>query len=157
MKIMLWTTILVIATLTLGACQTSHQNPLITNDIIVDTPIMLISIDSDGDGVADELDQCPNTKMKENVIVDERGCHLIMGPDMSLKMEYRAFFAKGSSELSPRYYSQLDEVGIKMHEFDTATIKIEAHTSEDEVEKILPQFCNRTRYLKIGHLLSKII
>ena len=78
-----------ISVLTLSACQThdlSNQKAQTIN-----LPIILINLDSDGDGVPDDLDQCPNTT--ENVVVDERGCpeitSLIGMPPM---MEYRAFF-----------------------------------------------------------------
>lgn len=116
--------------LALSACQTA---PKLAIDRIVKAPmpILMLSLDSDGDGVPDELDQCPDTP--ENLVVEERGCHLIMGPDMSLKMEYRAFFAKGSSELLPKYQAELDKVAEKMKEYDTATMRIEGSISENEI------------------------
>lgn len=121
-----------ISVLTLSACQThdlSNQKAQTIN-----LPIILINLDSDGDGVPDELDQCPNTT--ENVVVDERGCpeitSLIGMPPM---MEYRAFFTKDSSELLPQYHDELDRVAEQMNNYDTATMKIEAHVSKDEVNK----------------------
>ena len=121
-----------ISVLTLSACQThdlSNQKAQTIN-----LPIILINLDSDGDGVPDDLDQCPNTT--ENVVVDERGCpeitSLIGMPPM---MEYRAFFTKDSSELLPQYHDELDRVAEQMNNYDTATIKIESHVSKDEVSK----------------------
>ena len=121
-----------ISVLTLSACQThdlSNQKAQTIN-----LPIILINLDSDGDGVPDDLDQCPNTT--ENVVVDERGCpeitSLIGMPPM---MEYRAFFTKDSSELLPQYHDELDRVAEQMNNYDTATMKIEAHVSKDEVNK----------------------
>ena len=124
--------VVLISVLTLSACQThdlSNQKAQTIN-----LPIILINLDSDGDGVPDDLDQCPNTT--ENVVVDERGCpeitSLIGMPPM---MEYRAFFTKDSSELLPQYHDELDRVAEQMNNYDTATIKIESHVSKDEVSK----------------------
>lgn len=124
--------VVLISVLTLSACQThdlSNQKAQTIN-----LPIILINLDSDGDGVPDDLDQCPNTT--ENVVVDERGCpeitSLIGMPPM---MEYRAFFTKDSSELLPQYHDELDRVAEQMNNYDTATMKIEAHVSKDEVNK----------------------
>lgn len=95
------TFLVLVSALLLTGCQTADLSNQVTQ--IIDIPVVEAILDSDGDGVPDHIDPCPNTKMKGNVVVDDRGCHLIMGPDMNLKMEYRAFFAKGSSELLPKY------------------------------------------------------
>ena len=121
-----------ISVLTLSGCQTADLSKQTSQTIKM--PNITVSLDSDGDGVPDDLDQCPNTKTKSNVVVDDRGCHLIMGPDMSLKMEYRAFFAKGSSELSPKYQVELDKVGEIMNMHNTATMRIEGSISENEID-----------------------
>ena len=117
--------------LALSACQTTAQNSLISDNTNVATPTLLIAIDSDGDGVLDELDMCPATP--ENVVVDDRGCPFT-APGVGLKMEYRAFFDKDSSELLPKYQAELDKVGIKMQEYKAATIRIEGHNSRTEVD-----------------------
>ncbi|WP_350588336.1 OmpA family protein [Psychrobacter sp. 78a-MNA-CIBAN-0178] len=123
--------VLVSASLLTG-CQTADLSNQATQ--IIDIPVVEAILDSDGDGVPDHIDQCPNTKMKGNVVVDDRGCHLIMGPDMNLKMEYRAFFAKGSSELLPKYQTELDKVGEIMNMHNTATMRIEGSISENEID-----------------------
>ena len=126
------TLVISISVLTLSGCQTADLSKQTSQTIKM--PNITVSLDSDGDGVPDDLDQCPNTKTKSNVVVDERGCHLIMGPDMSLKMEYRAFFAKGSSELSPKYQVELDKVGEIMNTHTTSTMRIEGGISENEID-----------------------
>ena len=126
------TLVISISVLTLSGCQTADLSKQTSQTIKM--PNITVSLDSDGDGVPDDLDQCPNTKTKSNVVVDDRGCHLIMGPDMSLKMEYRAFFAKGSSELSPKYQVELDKVGEIMNMHNTATMRIEGSISENEID-----------------------
>ena len=133
MNAKLWTIAsIMISALALTGCQTSDLSNQKAQTI--NLPIILINLDSDGDGVPDDLDQCPNTT--ENVVVDERGCpeitSLIGMPPM---MEYRAFFTKDSSELLPQYHDELDRVAEQMNNYDTATMKIEAHVSKDEVNK----------------------
>lgn len=133
MNAKLWTIAsIMISALALTGCQThdlSNQKAQTIN-----LPIILINLDSDGDGVPDDLDQCPNTT--ENVVVDERGCPEITSLiGMPPLMEYRAFFTKDSSELLPQYHDELDRVAKQMNNYDTATMKIEAHVSKDEVNK----------------------
>ena len=118
--------------LALTGCQTADLSKQTSKTI--NMPTVVVNVDSDGDGVPDELDQCPNTKMESNIVVDDRGCHLIMGPDMSLKIEYRAFFAKGSSELLPKYQSELDKVSEIMNTHTTSTMRIEGGISENEID-----------------------
>ncbi|GAB2645179.1 OmpA family protein [Psychrobacter pocilloporae] len=124
--------LILVSALALSACQTSVSQNQATQNI--NAPVAKVILDSDGDGVPDDIDQCPNTKMESNVVVDDRGCHFIMGPDMSLKIEYRAFFDKDSSELLPKYQDELNNVGKRMQEHKTATIRIEGHSSKSEVD-----------------------
>ena len=125
-------TLMMTGVLALTGCQTADLSKQTSKTI--NMPTVVVNVDSDGDGVPDEFDQCPNTKMESNVVVDDRGCHLIMGPDMSLKIEYRAFFAKGSSELLPKYQSELDKVSEIMNTHTTSTMRIEGGISENEID-----------------------
>ena len=130
MNVKLWTiTPMMIGALALTGCQTADL-PKQTSQTIK-MPTVVINSDSDGDGVPDKLDQCPATPF--NVIVDDRGCPFTM-PGVGLKMEYRAFFDKDSSELLPKYQAELDKVGMKLQEYKTATILIEGHNSRTEVD-----------------------
>jgi len=124
--------LILVSALALSACQTSVSQNQATQNI--NAPVAKVILDSDGDGVPDDIDQCPATPW--NVVIDERGCPLApIG--VGLKMEYRAFFAKDSSELSPEYQLELDKVAKKLQEYDTATMRIEGHASADEVDKKL--------------------
>ncbi len=125
-------TLMMTGVLALTGCQTADLSKQTSQTI--NMPTVVVNVDSDGDGVPDEFDQCPNTKMESNVVVDDRGCHLIMGPDMSLKIEYRAFFAKGSSELLPKYQAELDKVSEIMNTHTTSTMRIEGGISENEID-----------------------
>ena len=136
MKIKSRNTLLVlVSALMTTACQTSIQNPTPINQTVqtIDRPVATINDDSDGDGILDYEDMCPGTPM--NIVTDERGCPFA-GMGIGLKMEYRGFFAKGSSELSPEYQLELDRVAAKLQEYYTATMRIEGHASVDEMDKI---------------------
>lgn len=129
MKIKLRNTMLVwVSALVLTGCQTADLSNQATQ--IIDIPVVEAILDSDGDGYSDDIDMCPGTP--RNVVTDERGCPFT-GMGIGLKMEYRAFFAKGSSDLSPEYQLELDKVAAKLQEYYTATMRIEGHASADEI------------------------
>lgn len=130
MNVKLWTIApMMIGALALTGCQTADLSKQTSQTIKM--PNITVNLDSDGDGVPDELDQCPATPF--NVIVDDRGCPFTM-PGVGLKMEYRAFFDKDSSELLPKYQDELDKVGMKMQEYKGAILWVEGHNSRTEVD-----------------------
>lgn len=129
MYVKLWTIApIVIGALAISGCQTPVAQNQATQTINV--PVVEVILDSDGDGVPDDLDMCPDTQ--ENAVVDDRGCHITVGPEMGLKIEHRAFFAKGSSELLLRYQAELDTIAERMEEHKTATMHIEGNIAENE-------------------------
>lgn len=119
---------LVLLGITITACQTPISHNQTTK--IIGIPVVEAILDSDGDGYSDDIDMCPGTPM--NIVTDEEGCPY-SGVGIGLKMEYRGFFAKGSSELSKEYQLELDKVAQKLQEYYTATMRIEGHASTDEV------------------------
>ena len=153
MKINSWMMIGVIASFMLASCQTVPTKDLIHKESY-NTPKVMIEphADTDNDGVPDIIDNCPNTP--EGVKVDPYGCPIIT-IGTGLQMEYRAFFAKGSSELTSKYQVELDKVAARMKEYDTAIFKIEAHISEDEIHKKLGSLPKNRALIIKNYLLLK--
>lgn len=146
-------TLMCLTGLILLGCQTISD----TIPTPIDTPAQPVASsqllkDSDGDGVLDELDQCPATPY--NVVIDERGCPFT-GIGVGLKMEYRAFFAKDSSELLPKHQVELDRIAAKMNEYSAATFRIEANASEDEVNGTLNALTKNRALMVKNYLLLK--
>ncbi len=115
--------------LALSACQIAPK-PATDSQAQAASPMATLS-DSDGDGVPDNIDRCPSTP--KNVVTDDYGCEVAISIGRGLKMEYRAFFDKDSSEILPKYQAELDKVGLRMQEHKTAIIRIEGHSSKSEV------------------------
>ena len=74
-------------------------------------------VDSDGDGVADDLDQCPNTPM--GATVDARGCWTF---------EARLLFDFNSAEIKPEAYPMLDEASDILKKNPELNVQIDGHT-----------------------------
>jgi OOP family OmpA-OmpF porin len=73
--------------------------------------------DSDGDGVMDDVDQCPGTPA--GVTVDARGCWVIK----NLR------FAFDSSKIEPQYYDELNEVAARLKQVGPdVNVSIDGHT-----------------------------
>ena len=155
MNIKLWTIAqIMIGALVISGCQTPVAQNQATQTINV--PVVEVILDSDGDGVPDDLDQCPGTPM--NILTDKRGCPSWGDEDIPLKMEYRAFFAKGSSELSKEYQLALDNLAQKLQEYETATMLIIGTASVDEINetssaKTQPNSLSRNRVLIVKNYL----
>ena len=154
MKTKLWMTIrVVIASFMLTSCQSVPTKGLIHKESYNIPKVMIEPhADTDNDGVPDIIDNCPNTP--EGVKVDPYGCPLT-SIGTGLQMEYRAFFAKGSSELTSKYQAELDKVAARMKEYDTAIFKIEAHISEDEINKELSSLPKNRALIIKNYLLLK--
>ena len=130
MNVKLWTiTPMMIGALALTGCQTADL-PKQTSQTIK-MPTVVVNVDSDGDGVPDESDQCPGTPY--NVVIDERGCpHSLLFGENEFMMEARAYYDENSSEIKNEYYEQLDNAGKKMQDHLDAVMHIEGHISKRE-------------------------
>ena len=76
--------------------------------------------DTDGDGVNDIRDACPNTPAGAEV--DEVGCAKFQGVLKGVNFEYN------SSRLTPRARAILDEVAEELKHYPNVKVQVEAHT-----------------------------
>lgn len=87
--------------------------------IKVAVPVIL---DSDNDGVPDNLDKCPNTPAGKKVASD--GCPVPECKSVSLDLE----FDTNKSIVKPKDHGKLKSVAEKLHSFPRSTVVIEGHT-----------------------------
>jgi len=151
MKMLLRNTLVVlVSALTLSACQTADFSKQISQTI--NMPTVVVNLDSDGDGVPDDLDQCPGTPY--NVVIDERGCpHSLLFGENEFRMEARAYYDENSSEIKSEYYEQLNNAGKKMQDHLDAVMHIEGHISERE-DNSASQTLSRYRVEEIKNYMT---
>ena len=129
-KIKCYSALLLTASISLAGCQTTEIVPPKTvpysENIIAPT---LDTKDSDGDGVLDDIDECPQTLL--NVVVDEKGCPLSVDIPMYEGVEARVFFPENSSEPIASSYRGFDKFGEYLRN-NNKEFWIEGHISTYE-------------------------
>jgi len=83
-------------------------------------PVAVAPADSDGDGVPDDVDKCPDSPTDKPVDAD--GCTIV---SVVLK---NVQFESNSSDLTAGSSESLDKVVNAMNEYDQLRIEIQAHT-----------------------------
>ena len=120
-----------VSVLILTGCQTLIQKsePYNQADQTINMPTVLT--DSDGDGVPDDMDECPRTPY--NIVIDPNGCPASLLPDKnSSKMEARAFYNENSSDIKSQYYEELNRLGERLQRHSDAISIIDGHISKRE-------------------------
>ena len=118
-----------ISVLTLSACQTSDLSKQTSQTIKISN--ITVNLDSDGDGVLDAIDECPETP--PNVVVDAKGCEIIIEGGEALEMELHGFFAPLSSRLINTYDKEFKKIEEKLNEYPDANVFIFGHLSSNEL------------------------
>ena len=90
------------------------------------------AIDSDGDGVSDDIDHCPKTP--PNVVVDAKGCPVEVDVG-GLEMEFNGFFPPMSSQLPDIYDAVFVKVAESLNDYPKANIFIFGHVATNETDK----------------------
>ena len=80
--------------------------------------------DTDGDGVYDHLDRCPNTPAGAKV--DENGCAMMLNETVRIKLEVLFDFDK--SDVKPVYLPKIQEVAEFLRKYPETVAVIEGHT-----------------------------
>ncbi len=90
-----------------------------------DEPVVVAApVDSDGDGVYDDKDQCPGTP--PNTRVDATGCPLPVERVASIKMKVN--FAFDSAKVQEKYFNDISELAQFLNRFKDVDVQLEGHT-----------------------------
>ena len=122
--------------------------------VVEKPPVVFVETDkdSDGDGVPDSLDQCPNTPIDR--VVDERGCPRVIDMSDELKMELRVFFDNDKSKIKDQYKPEIAKVAEKMREYPNSTARIEGHASKTGPSARYNQRLSEARAVAVKSMLT---
>jgi len=128
--------------------------PPMEEPVVDNTPVVVVEsdLDSDGDGVADSIDQCPGTPM--NVVVDEVGCPVPVDITDELKMELRVFFDNDKSAIKNQYKPEIAKVAEKMREYPNSTARVEGHASKTGPSARYNQRLSEARAVAVKSMLT---
>ena len=87
-------------------------------------PVAAAPVDSDGDGVNDDMDKCPNTPAGTRV--DSTGCPLPVKEIASIKLKVN--FGFDSTVVGEQYFSDVSELGKFLKRFGDLQVNVEGHT-----------------------------
>ena len=92
------------------------------------TPVDTVGcpLDSDKDGVIDARDACPGSEAGARV--DERGCYIVLQETRTIELEIN--FANNSSEITEEYMDQIQQVSDFMREYPLTKVVVEGHTDD---------------------------
>ena len=148
--------LLLAASITLAGCQTTEILPPKTILQYENIRTMQADIpDSDGDGVLDDIDECPETP--PNVVVDAKGCKIIIEGGDALEMEFAGLFPLMSSQLPDIYDTKFVKIAEKINEYPEASVFIFGHAATNEIDEDLATLgfhsLSRNRALSIKNTL----
>jgi OOP family OmpA-OmpF porin len=121
------------SSIALAGCQTTTTVPSKVMPQYENIRTMQADSDLDGDGVLDAIDECPETR--PNVVVDAKGCEIIIEGGDALEMEFSGFFPSMSSQLPAIYDADFVKMAEKINEYPEASVFIFGHTVTNEIDK----------------------
>ncbi|WP_201566362.1 OmpA family protein [Psychrobacter immobilis] len=150
------TLLLLAASIISAGCQTTEIVPPKTIPQYENIRTMQADSDLDGDGVLDAIDECPETP--PNVVVDAKGCKIIIEGGDALEMEFRGFFLPISNQLPAIYDAEFVKMAEKINEYPEASVFIFGHaatneTDEDALARLSFDSLSRNRALIIKNTL----
>lgn len=87
-------------------------------------PVIAPPKDSDGDGVIDELDKCPNTP--QGALVDADGCPKELTREIRETLYVE--FELDKTEVREAFFPEIEKLAKVMKQYPTSTILLEGHT-----------------------------
>ena len=127
------TLLLLAASIISAGCQTTEVVPTKTTPQYENIRTMQADSDLDGDGVLDAIDECPETP--PNVVVDAKGCEIIIEGGDALEMEFSGFFPSMSSQLPAIYDAEFVKMAEKINEYPEASVFIFGHAATNEIDE----------------------
>lgn len=114
----------------LSACQTAPKTAA-ASKVTPSMPTLSVKLDSDGDGVSDNVDKCPKTPL--HTIVDAQGCPVILDGS-GLELIFNGFFPKMSSQLSDIYKAEFKKIAENLNDYPKASVFIFGHVAANEAD-----------------------
>ena len=108
-------------------------------------------LDSDGDGVTDDIDQCPNTA--PGVRVDAVGCPMPVTEIASIKLMVN--FGFDSTKVEEKYFNDLGELAEFLKRFEDVGVDIEGHTDSSGPEDYNQQLSQRRSQAVVDMLVNE--
>lgn len=127
------------------------------NDACPDTPSAATvgndgcPLDSDGDGVADYQDECQRTE--QGARVDDRGCQLTR--EVTVTQNLQIQFATNRAEVRERFYPTLRDLAQFMRNHPDATAEIVGHTDNVGAADYNQQLSQRRAEAVVGVLVDE--
>ncbi len=84
-------------------------------------------IDSDGHGVYDDKDECPNTPAGREV--DAKGCEYVLKQSEEMKLD--VLFDTNKSAIKPQYYAEVERAAKFLKRYAGVKAEIAGHTDSD--------------------------
>jgi OOP family OmpA-OmpF porin len=84
-------------------------------------------MDSDGDGVTDDIDKCPDTP--KGIKVDKDGCPIPIKERISITLHIEFDFDK--DDVRPEYNPQIEEVANFLKAYPDKDVSLEGHTDSE--------------------------
>jgi OOP family OmpA-OmpF porin len=84
-------------------------------------------MDSDGDGVTDNIDKCPDTP--KGIKVDRVGCPIPIKEKITIVLHVEFDFDKDN--VMPEYHSQIEEVANFLKAYPDKDVSLEGHTDSE--------------------------
>lgn len=84
------------------------------------------ALDTDKDGVPDYLDECPDTEAGAKV--DERGCYMLLEQAVSIRLDVA--FASNSADLTAASRAEVEKLADFLIQYPVTSAVIEGHTDD---------------------------